>query len=46
MSGKLTLGEGTCALLQKMQELAEGYRRILLNLADVTYIDSPESENW
>ncbi|MGD1154297.1 MAG: STAS domain-containing protein [Terriglobia bacterium] len=40
-SGRLTLGEGTSALRKKMRELAEGgSRRILLNMADVTYIDS------
>jgi anti-sigma B factor antagonist len=39
--GKLTLGEGTSALRRKMRELAEGgYRRILLNMGDVTYIDN------
>ena len=40
-SGKLTLGEGTDALRQKTRELVEGgSRRILLNMAGVTYIDS------
>ncbi len=40
-SGRLTLGEGTGALRNKMRELTEGgHARILLNLADVTYIDS------
>jgi len=39
--GKLTLGEGTCVFREKLHELIEsGARRILLNLADVTYIDS------
>jgi anti-sigma B factor antagonist len=39
--GKLTLGEGTSALRRKMRELVEGgYRRILLNMGDVTYIDN------
>ena len=40
-SGKLTLGEGTSALRNKLRELVDGgSRRILLNMADVTYIDS------
>jgi anti-sigma B factor antagonist len=40
-SGKLTLGDGTSALREKMRELVEGgSRRILLDMADVTYIDS------
>jgi anti-sigma B factor antagonist len=40
-SGKLTLGEGTNILRTKIRELVEGgSRRIVLNLADVTYMDS------
>jgi anti-sigma B factor antagonist len=40
-SGKLTLGEGTSTLRTKIRELVEGgSRRIVLNLADVTYMDS------
>jgi anti-sigma B factor antagonist len=40
-SGRLTLGEGTSSLRKRMRELVEGgSRRIVLNLADVTYIDS------
>ena len=40
-SGKLTLGEGTNTLRTKIRELvAGGSRRIVLNLADVTYMDS------
>jgi anti-sigma B factor antagonist len=40
-SGKLTLGEGTSAFRTKIRELVQGgARRIVLNLADVTYIDS------
>ena len=40
-SGKLTMGEGTSALRTKIRELvAGGSRRIVLNLADVTYMDS------
>ena len=40
-SGKLTLGEGTSALRTQIRELvASGSRRFVLNLADVTYMDS------
>ena len=40
-SGKLTLGEGTGALRTKIRELVDGgSKRIILNLADVTYMDS------
>jgi anti-sigma B factor antagonist len=40
-SGKLTLGEGTNTLRMKIRELVEGgSRRIVLNMADVTYMDS------
>jgi anti-sigma B factor antagonist len=40
-SGRLTLGESTIALRNKIRELVDGgSRRIVLNLADVTYIDS------
>ena len=40
-SGRLTLGESTSALRNKIRELVDGgSRRIVLNLADVTYIDS------
>jgi anti-sigma B factor antagonist len=40
-SGRLTLGEGTSSLRKRMRELVEGgSRRIVLNMADVTYIDS------
>jgi anti-sigma B factor antagonist len=41
LSGKLTLGEGTGTLRRAIRELVNrGSRRILLNMADVTYIDS------
>jgi anti-sigma B factor antagonist len=41
ISGKLTMGEGTIALRDKIEEMAEtGSDRILLNMAGVTYIDS------
>ena len=40
-SGKLTMGEGTSALRSKIRELvASGSRRIVLNMADVSYMDS------
>lgn len=40
-AGKLTLGEGTSALRTKIRELVDGgSRRIVLNLADVNYMDS------
>ena len=40
-SGKLTLGEGTSTLRAKIRELVEGgSRRIVLNMAGVSYIDS------
>jgi anti-sigma B factor antagonist len=41
VSGRLTLGEGTSVLRTMMRELVEGgSRRIVLNMADVTYMDS------
>ncbi len=40
-SGKITLGEGSAMLRKTIRELiAQGHRKILLNLADVDYIDS------
>jgi anti-sigma B factor antagonist len=40
-SGKLTMGEGTSTLRTKIRELvASGSRRIVLNMADVSYMDS------
>jgi anti-sigma B factor antagonist len=40
-SGKLTLGEGTSALRTKIRELVgSGSTKIVLNMADVTYLDS------
>ncbi len=40
-SGKITLGEGSAVVRNTMRELIDhGYRKILLNLADVDYIDS------
>ena len=41
LSGKITLGEGSAVLRKTIRGLVEhGYRKILLNLADVDYIDS------
>jgi len=40
-SGKITLGEGSAVLRNTVRDLLEnGHRKILLNLADVDYIDS------
>jgi anti-sigma B factor antagonist len=41
VSGRITLGEG-CAQLRELirDQLTRGNKRVLLNLADVTYIDS------
>ena len=39
--GKLTLGEGTSALRTTVRELVQGgSRKIVLNMADVSYMDS------
>jgi anti-sigma B factor antagonist len=41
VSGKLTMGEGASTLRTKIRELvASGSRRIVLNMADVSYMDS------
>jgi anti-sigma B factor antagonist len=41
VSGKITLGEGSSALRDKVRDLsAAGSKKLLLNLGDVTYIDS------
>ena len=40
-SGKITLGEGSATLRKTVRELADGgQQKIVLNLADVDYIDS------
>lgn len=40
-SGKITLGEGTMAIRNKVREvLKEGGKKIILNLSEVNYIDS------
>ncbi len=41
ISGKITLGEGTAALRNEVRNLLkEGQKKIILNLADVNYVDS------
>jgi anti-sigma B factor antagonist len=41
LSGKIVLGEGDVHIRDRIKDLlADGQRRILLNLADVSYIDS------
>src|SRR3954462_10472203 len=41
LSGRITIGEGTLVLRDRIQKLlAAGDRKFLLNLADVDYIDS------
>jgi anti-sigma B factor antagonist len=41
IGGRITLGEGSALLRKTIRELLEdGRRKILLNLADVNYIDS------
>ena len=41
VSGRITLGEG-CTQLRELirDQLSKGHKKILLNLAEVTYIDS------
>jgi anti-sigma B factor antagonist len=41
LGGKIVLGEGDLQVKERIRDLlADGQRRILLNLGDVTYIDS------
>ena len=41
LAGRLTLGDGSCTLRDTVRDLIRrGERRILLNLRDVTFIDS------
>ena len=40
LSGKITLGEASGKLRSAVQEALGGSKKILLNLADVNYIDS------
>jgi len=40
-SGKITLGEGTISIRTTVRDLLEsGSKKIILNLAEITYIDS------
>ena len=41
ISGRITLGEG-CAQLRELvrDQLSKGHKKVLINLAEVTYIDS------
>jgi anti-sigma B factor antagonist len=41
ISGRITLGEGSSTLRETVRDmLSKGQKKILLNLGDVTYIDS------
>ena len=41
VAGRITLGEGSSALRDSLRDLiTKGHKKILLNLAEVTYIDS------
>jgi anti-sigma B factor antagonist len=41
LSGRITFGEGSVVLRDTVKDLtAQGHKRILLNLGDVSYIDS------
>lgn len=41
LSGRITLGEGSVALREAVRDaMAAGSKKILMNLADVNYIDS------
>ena len=41
VAGRITLGEGSAALREALRDMvAKNQNKILLNLADVTYIDS------
>lgn len=41
MSGRITLGEGSSSLRETVRDLlSKGQKKILLNLGDVSYIDS------
>ncbi len=41
VSGRITLGEGSSALRDSIRELvSKGQKKVLLNLAEVSYIDS------
>ncbi len=41
LNGRITIGEGSVSIRDEVrQALEEGFRKILLNLGDVSYIDS------
>ena len=41
LSGRITLGQGSVVLRDTVKDLsAQGHNKILLNLGDITYIDS------
>jgi anti-sigma B factor antagonist len=41
LSGRITVGEGSVVLRDTMKDLsAHGHKRIVLNLGDITYVDS------
>ena len=41
LSGRITLGEGSVVLRDQVKDLlAKGQKKILLNLSEITYIDS------
>lgn len=41
VAGRITLGEGSSALREALRELvSKGQKKVLLNLGDVSYIDS------
>jgi anti-sigma B factor antagonist len=41
LSGKVTLGEASASIREELRDqIGHGYRKIVLNLANVTYIDS------
>lgn len=41
LSGRITLGEGSVVLRDTIRDVvSQGHKKILLNLGDVTYIDS------
>jgi len=47
MSGRLTIGEPVLLLRETVRVLVgDGARDFVLNLADVSYIDSSGWENW
>lgn len=40
-SGRITLGEGSSAFREQIKELvASGHKKILINMGDISYIDS------